>query len=131
MSDAAQELLELNQKLLVAIVNGDWKTYEQLCDSSITCFEPEARGQVVVGMPFHKYYFDLPGSPQKPGKNVTMSQPHVRLMGDSAAVLSYVRLTQSLDAAGQPQTGRMEETRVWQKIGGQWKHVHFHRSGNV
>ena len=51
-------------------------------------------------------------------------------MGDSAAVLSYVRLTQSLDASGNPQTGRMEETRVWQKIGGQWKHVHFHRSGN-
>jgi calcium/calmodulin-dependent protein kinase (CaM kinase) II len=131
MSDTAQELLELNQKLLVAIVSGDWKTYEQLCDPSITCFEAEARGQVVVGMPFHKYYFELPGSPQKPAKNVTMSQPHVRQMGDSAAVLSYVRLTQSLDAAGQPQTGRVEETRVWQKIGGQWKHVHFHRSGNV
>ena len=52
----------------------------------------------------------------------------MRLMGDSAAVISYVRLTQSLDASGAPQTGRMEETRVWQKIGGEWKHVHFHRS---
>lgn len=123
-----QQLLDLNQKLLVAIVTGDWKTYVALCDESITCFEPEARGQVVVGMPFHKYYFDLPASPQKPSKQVTMSQPHVRLMGENAAVLSYVRLTQSLDAAGAPQTGRMEETRVWQKIGGEWKHVHFHRS---
>jgi Calcium/calmodulin dependent protein kinase II association domain len=127
-ADLSQLLLDLNQKLLVAIVSGDWKTYETLCDPSITCFEPEARGQVVVGMPFHKYYFDLPGSPQKPAKNVTMSQPHVRLLGDDAAVLSYVRLTQSLDANGSPQTGRVEETRVWQKIGGQWKHVHFHRS---
>lgn len=123
-----EQLLELNQKLLVAIVSGDWNTYVSLCDPSITCFEPEARGQVVVGMPFHKYYFDLSASPQKPAKQVTMSQPHVRLMGDSAAVISYVRLTQSLDASGAPQTGRMEETRVWQKIGGQWKHVHFHRS---
>jgi hypothetical protein len=129
-ADLSQQLLDLNQKLLVAIVSGDWKTYETLCDPSITCFEPEARGQVVVGMTFHKYYFDLPGSPQKPAKNVTMSQPHVRLLGDDAAVLSYVRLTQSLDANGSPQTGRVEETRVWQKIGGQWKHVHFHRSGN-
>jgi calcium/calmodulin-dependent protein kinase (CaM kinase) II len=81
-------------------------------------------------MPFHKFYFDLPASSPKAAKNVTMSQPHVRLMGDSAAVVSYVRLTQSIDAAGAPQTSRMEETRVWQKIGGQWKHVHFHRSGN-
>ena len=129
--ELTQELLDLNQKLLVAIVSGDWKSYVTLCDPSITCFEPEARGQVVVGMPFHKYYFDLPSSPQKPAKNVTMSQPHVRLMGDDAAVLSYIRLTQSLDANGSPQTGRVEETRVWQKIGGAWKHVHFHRSLNT
>lgn len=125
------ELLALNQKLLESIVSGDWKTYESLCDSSITCFEPEARGQLATGMPFHKYYFDLPGLPQKPAKNVTMSQPHVRLLGSDAAVICYVRLTQSLDASGAPQTGRMEETRVWQRIGGQWKHVHFHRSGNA
>src|SRR5262245_13835902 len=129
-NELTQQLLELNQMLLVAIVSGDWKTYESLCDPSITCFEPEARGQIAVGMAFHKYFFDLPGSPQKPAKNVTMSQPHVRAMGDDAAVVSYVRLTQSLDASGTPQTGRVEETRVWQKIGGQWKHVHFHRSGN-
>jgi calcium/calmodulin dependent protein kinase II association protein len=127
-TDLSQQLLEINQKLLVAIVSGDWKTYESLCDSSITCFEPEARGQLAVGMAFHKYFFDLPGSPQKPAKNVTMSQPHVRLMGDNAAILSYVRLTQSLDDNGVPHIGRVEETRVWQKIGGQWKHVHFHRS---
>jgi hypothetical protein len=117
MPDLSQQLLELNQKLLTAIVGGDWKTYEALCDPSITCFEPEARGQVVAGMAFHKYYFELPGAPQKPAKNVTMAQPHVRL-------------TQSLDANGAPQTSRVEETRVWQKIDGQWKHVHFHRSGN-
>jgi hypothetical protein len=130
-TDLAQQLLDLNQQLLASIVGGDWKAYALLCDDSITCFEPEARGQLAVGMAFHKYYFDLPGSPQKPAKNVTMSQPHVRLLGDDAAVLSYVRLTQSLDAAGAPQTSRVEETRVWQKIGGQWKHVHFHRSGNA
>ena len=130
-TDLSQQLLDLNQKLLVAIVGGDWKTYESLCDPSITCFEPEARGQLAVGMAFHKYFFDLPATPQKPAKNVTMCQPHVRLLGDNAAVLSYVRLTQSLDANGQPQTSRVEETRVWQRIDGNWKHVHFHRSGNA
>jgi ketosteroid isomerase-like protein len=129
-SDLAQQLLDLNQKLLMAIVGGDWNTYKSLCDPSITCFEPEARGHLVVGMPFHKYFFDLLSSPQKPSKNVTMSQPHVRWMGDSA-VLSYVRLTQSLDENGVAHIGRVEETRVWQKIDGQWKHVHFHRSANA
>ena len=107
MSDLAQELLDLNQKLLAAIVAGDWKAYESLCDPSLTCFEPEARGQVVAGMAFHRYYFELPAGPQKPARNVTMAQPHVRLLGESAAVVSYVRLTQSLDPSGQPQTGRM------------------------
>lgn len=128
MNELVLELLALNQKLLEAIVGGDWKTYEAFCEPSITCFEPEARGQVVAGMAFHKYYFELPGSPQKPAKNVSMAQPHVRLLGGEGAVISYVRLTQSLDASGSPQTGRMEETRVWQKINGAWKHVHFHRS---
>ena len=126
--DAKQEVLAFNQKLLDAIVAGNWETYVALCDPSITCFEPEARGQVVEGMAFHKYYFDLVINPQTPAKNVTMAQPHVRLIGTDVAVVSYVRLTQSLDANGIPQTGRMEETRVWQKISGQWKHVHFHRS---
>jgi calcium/calmodulin-dependent protein kinase (CaM kinase) II len=122
-----EELLALNQELLQAIVTGDWKTYQSLCDPSLTCFEPESRGQLVAGMSFHTFYFDLP-APQPPARNVTMSQPHVRMLGNDAAVISYVRLTQSVDAAGTPQTSRVEETRVWQKLNGQWKHVHFHRS---
>src|SRR5436190_24268373 len=124
MSDPAQEIIALNQKLLESIVTADWKTYESLCDGSITCFEAEARGQLVAGIPFHKYYFDLGGPTAK--KLVTMASPHVRMLGSEAAVVCYVRLTQSLDAAGAAQTSKCEETRVWQKIGGAWKHVHFH-----
>ncbi len=48
-------------------------------------------------------------------------------MGD-AAIVSYVRLNQRVDAEGRPTTAAVEETRVWQKIDGQWRHVHFHRS---
>jgi len=131
MSDAVKnELIALNQKLLAAIVSGDWKTYAELCDPSISCFEPEARGHLVEGMPFHKFYFDLPSSGPKPavGTTVTMASPHVRLLGSDAAVLCYIRLNQKLDECGMPVTAHVEETRVWQKIGGAWKHVHFHRS---
>ncbi len=120
-----EELLKLNQQLLESIATGDWKTYEKLCDPSLTCFEPETVGQVVEGLGFHKFYFDL-GAAKGP-RTTTMASPHVRLMGDTA-VISYTRLTQRLDASGAPTTGQAQETRVWQREGGQWRHVHFHRS---
>ncbi len=130
MSDAVrQEVLAANQKLLDAIVRGEWKTYAELCDPTLTCLEPEARGHLVEGMPFHKFYFDLPAPTVKPaiGTTVTMASPHVRVMGD-VAVVAYIRLNQKLSAACEPITAAVEETRVWQRQGGSWKHVHVHRS---
>jgi calcium/calmodulin-dependent protein kinase (CaM kinase) II len=56
-----------------------------------------------------------------------MCCPKVKVMGD-VAVIAYVRLNQRLDADGSPVTIAVEETRVWQKRDGRWKHVHFHRS---
>ena len=125
MPDETAELLALNQRLLDSITAGDWSTYAELCDSSLTCFEPEACGHLVAGLPFHRFYFDLGGV--QGAHNTTMASPHVRLMGD-AAVVTYVRLNQRLDAGGHPTLAAIEETRVWQRIGGKWKHVHFHRS---
>jgi len=126
MADSvAEELLKLNQRLLDAIVAADWPAYQELCDPSITCFEPEALGQLVQGMNFHHFYFKF-GATQ--GNHCTsMASPHVRVMGD-VAVISYVRLNQRISANGSPVTRSVEETRVWQKQNGRWKHVHFHRS---
>jgi calcium/calmodulin-dependent protein kinase (CaM kinase) II len=121
-----QAVLDANQRLLHAIVGGDWSTYEQLCDPTITCFEPESRGHLVSGMPFHRFYFELGGA--KNPFNVTMASPDVRMLGDDAAVITYVRHVQRLDGDGLPQTSHVEETRVWQRQKGGWKHVHFHRS---
>ena len=120
-----EELLQINQRLLDSIIQGDWDTYAELCDPSLTAFEPEAVGNLVAGMDFHRFYFQL-GKPSAP-RQTSMSSPHVRLMGDSA-VLSYVRVSQSLDADGRPVSSAVEETRVWQKQAAGWKHVHFHRS---
>jgi ketosteroid isomerase-like protein len=125
MGAVETELLKLNEQLLQAIDGGLWDAYAKLCDPTISCFEPEACGQVVTGLPFHKFYFDLPRS-NSPKKS-TMANPHVRMMGDSA-VLSYVRVVQKLDATGAPISVAAMETRVWQKIDSTWKHVHFHRS---
>ena len=124
MSDE-DSLLNLNQSLLDSIVGGDWEAYAELCDVSLTCFEPEARGHLVEGLEFHQFYFG--GAPSTKKVNTTMASPHVRLMGD-VGIVCYTRLTQTHDASGAAITKSVEETRVWQKKDGQWKHVHFHRS---
>ena len=121
------ELVRLTQKLLDAIANGDWDAYEQLCDPTLTAFEPEARGNLAEGMGFHRFYFDL-GDFSGP-RNTTICAPHVRVMGD-VAIVSYVRMVQQLDGDRNPVTGTFEETRVWQRQQGKWRHVHFHRSAN-
>jgi calcium/calmodulin-dependent protein kinase (CaM kinase) II len=120
-----EELLDLTRRLLDSIMSGDWQTYAELCDETLTAFEPESAGQLVHGLAFHKYFFDL-GVGTTP-RAATICSPHVRVMGDSA-VVSYGRLNQSLSADGRPVTSSVYETRVWQKMAGRWKHVHFHRS---
>ena len=126
----ADHLLALSRKLLDSVVAGDWKTYSSLVAYDVTCFEPEARGHLVEGLPFHEHYFRLAAGGGKPPVHVTttLASPRVRLLGDDAAVVSYVRLVQKLDGDGVPVTSLCEETRVWQRIEGSWKHVHFHRS---
>ena len=128
-SSIESQLLELNDRLLASIAGKDWDAYAELCDPEVTCFEPEARGHLVAGLAFHKYYFGLP--PSTGSRNSTLSAPHVRLLGNDAAVVSYVRLIQYLDANGIAQTAQFEETRIWERQNGKWKHVHFHRSANA
>jgi ketosteroid isomerase-like protein len=119
------ELLDLNQQLLDSIAAADWETYQELCDPTLTAFEPEGRGHLIAGLEFHHFYFNL--GPPESSRNTTMSSPRVRVMGD-VAVVTYVRLVQSMNDAGAPITSLSEETRVWQMQQGHWRHVHFHRS---
>jgi calcium/calmodulin-dependent protein kinase (CaM kinase) II len=122
---AADEVLRLTQHLLDCIANGDWAGYEVLCDPTLTAFEPEALGQLVAGLEFHRFYFSLGGFRSQ--THTTLCAPHVRVMGD-VAVVAYTRLNQRVDADGSPTTVGFEETRVWQRRDGRWRHVHFHRS---
>ncbi len=119
------ELLDLTQKLLDCIAQRDWATYQTLCDPSLTAFEPEALGQLVEGLRFHRFYFDLGGG--RAAHNTTMCAPRVRVIGQ-VAIVTYIRLNQRVLEDGLPGTTGSEETRIWQKIGGAWKHIHFHRS---
>ncbi len=126
MDDApTQELLQLNQRLLNSIADGDWATYQELCDPSLTALEPESLGPLVEGMAFHRYYFDLGGIRGRP--QTTMCNPHGRVLGD-VAVIAYMRLIQRIGPDGNALTVGTAATRVWQRQDGRWKHVHFHRS---
>ena len=121
-----RELIEQTRALLTAICAGDWPTYERLCDPSLTAFEPEARGQLVAGLEFHRFYFDLGGHLGKHAN--TIAAPHVRMLGPDVGVVSYVRLVQRTTAGGAAETQRYDETRIWERQCGEWRHVHFHRS---
>jgi ketosteroid isomerase-like protein len=121
-----ERLLQLTHDLLGAISAGDWNAYVELCAEDLTCFEPEARGVCVEGLPFHKFYFDR--GAQASRFQATIADPKVRMLGPDAAVVAYTRLIQFASNSEPPMTERFEETRVWHRIDGTWKHVHFHRS---
>ncbi|XP_052823870.1 calcium/calmodulin-dependent protein kinase type II delta chain isoform X10 [Octopus bimaculoides] len=167
-SGRKQEIIKLTEQLIAAITSSDFEGYTRFVDPHVTSFEPEALGNLIVGMDFHKFYFDhakychrdtiskndgileycIPRTPTivEQGKfpadnpvlsknsktlNTTILNPHVHLLGDDAACIAYVRLTQYIDRDGVPITVQSEETRVWQRKDGKWQNVHFHRSGSL
>ena len=115
--------------MLESVAKGDWETYSQVCSDDVSCFEAESEGHLVEGLPFHRYYFDLPsGDSASPSPvTVTMARPHLRWLNDDAVVVSYTRLTQKLNNEA-PITATCCETRVWQRMGQEWRQVHVHRS---
>ena len=125
MPEATRELLQLTQRLLDCIAAGDWAAYQELCDPSLTAIEPESHGQLIEGLAFHRFYFDLGGIRGR--HQTTMCAPHVRVMGDVAVVV-YQRVVQRVNPDGQPVSSAAAETRVWQRKEGRWRHVHFHRT---
>lgn len=82
----------------------------------MTAFEPEAIGNLVEGLDFHKFYFDNRESfnfnlllndllkcllfsvkSTRHTTNTSILNPHVHLLGDDAAAIAYVRVTQTID----------------------------------
>ncbi|XP_033749808.1 calcium/calmodulin-dependent protein kinase type II delta chain-like isoform X2 [Pecten maximus] len=124
-----QDVIKLTEQLIAAITSGDYEAYTKFVDPHMTCFEPEAMGNLIVGMDFHKFYFDVHTKNNKQ-INTSILNPHVHLLGDDAACIAYVRLTQYIDRNGLPVTTQAEETRVWQRKDSKWQNVHFHRSGS-
>eukprot|EP00066_Takifugu_rubripes_P012151 XP_011601417.1 PREDICTED: calcium/calmodulin-dependent protein kinase type II subunit gamma isoform X4 [Takifugu rubripes] len=124
-----QEIIKMTEQLIEAINNGDFDAYTRICDPGLTSFEPESLGNLVEGMDFHKFYFENLLSKNSKPVHTTILNPHVHLIGEDAACIAYIRLTQYMDGQGRPRSCQSEETRVWQRRDAKWLNVHFHCSG--
>ncbi|GAA6214457.1 calcium/calmodulin-dependent protein kinase type II subunit gamma isoform X16 [Lates calcarifer] len=129
MKARKQEIIKITEQLIEAINNGDFDAYTRICDPGLTSFEPEALGNLVEGMDFHKFYFENLLSKNNKPVHTTLLNPHVHLIGEDAACIAYIRLTQFVDSTGHPRSSQSEETRVWHRRDGKWLNVHFHCSG--
>ncbi|XP_006899237.1 PREDICTED: calcium/calmodulin-dependent protein kinase type II subunit delta-like [Elephantulus edwardii] len=125
-----QEIIKVTEQLIEAINNGDFEAYTKICDTGLTAFEPEALGNLVEGMDFHRFYFENALSKSNKPIHTIILNPHAHLVGNDAACIAYIRLTQYMDGSGMPKTMQSEETQVWHRRDGQWQNVHFHRSGS-
>ncbi|XP_059211274.1 calcium/calmodulin-dependent protein kinase type II delta chain isoform X6 [Centropristis striata] len=125
-----QEIIKVTEQLIEAINNGDFEAYTKICDPGLTSFEPEALGNLVEGTDFHRFYFENALSKGKQPIHTILLNPHVHLIGDEAACIAYIRLTQYIDGSGLPRTMQSEETRIWHRRDSKWQNIHFHRSGS-
>ncbi|KAM7008613.1 calcium/calmodulin-dependent protein kinase type II delta 2 chain isoform 3-T3 [Tautogolabrus adspersus] len=125
-----QEIIKVTEQLIESINNGDFESYAKICDPGLTSFEPEALGNLVEGHDFHRFYFENALSKGNKPVHTILLNPHVHLIGENAACIAYIRLTQYMDGAGMPRTMQSEETRVWHRREGKWQNIHFHRSGS-
>ncbi|XP_026875649.2 calcium/calmodulin-dependent protein kinase type II subunit beta isoform X5 [Electrophorus electricus] len=128
-----QEIIKITEQLIEAVNNGDFEAYAKICDPGLTSFEPEALGNLVEGMDFHRFYFEnrkhaVLSKNSKP-IHTTILNPHVHLIGEDGACIAYIRLTQFVDGQGRPRSSQSEETRVWHRRDSRWQNVHFHCSG--
>ncbi|XP_077445445.1 calcium/calmodulin-dependent protein kinase type II delta chain-like [Stigmatopora argus] len=124
-----REIIEATKNLLTAITISDYEAYRKMCDPGLTSFEPESLGVFIEGMAFHRFLMESVAP--SPVPHTIIVNPHVRMLGEDAAYIAYVRLTQNLGQDFKARTAKAEETRIWHRNNGTWQHIHFHRSGST
>lgn len=124
MNDDVSAVTETLELLLNAIQRGDIPTYRRLVSETLTCFEPETRGNRVDGVEFHIFQTESQETPRR--FHLELVDPVIRVYGN-AAYAGYTLLV-SRDDDGDVTTTAMNETRIFAKQHGDWRMVHFHRS---
>lgn len=51
-------IIDLTKSLLKSIDTHDWETYVNLTDENLSCIEPESSNKIVIGLDFHKFFFE-------------------------------------------------------------------------
>ncbi len=123
MADTTQELLALNQRLLDSIAGGDWATYQELCDPSLTAVEPESHGQVIEGLN------SIVSTSTSAASAAAARQRNALRMSVSWAT-PLLSSTRGSSSALTPTGGVHSATsrRALARKDGKWRHVHFHRT---
>ena len=127
----SDEIVRLTQAVLSCVAAGDREVFRSLCHVQMTSFSNQARGHLLTGLAFHEHDFDdFDTAGPSGGPRIaeilteTILEPHVRLLGENAAIASAVRLVRN----GR-QTSTFEETCVWERDAAcRWWLVHWHRS---
>ncbi|NXA59107.1 KCC2D kinase, partial [Mohoua ochrocephala] len=131
-----QEIIKVTEQLIEAINNGDFEAYTKICDPGLTSFEPEALGNLVEGMDFHRFYFENGKYSLFISKEYYFSEFCYRCFSvcfcsAHSHITGHLRERRRyMDGSGMPKTMQSEETRVWHRRDGKWQNVHFHRSGS-
>ncbi|NXT26638.1 KCC2D kinase, partial [Syrrhaptes paradoxus] len=114
-----QEIIKVTEQLIEAINNGDFEAYTKICDPGLTSFEPEALGNLVEGMDFHRFYFEN-------GKHSFFVSVNLHLF----LVFVFLWSNQHFWFGTWYFCFVRGGTRVWHRRDGKWQNVHFHRSGS-
>ena len=120
------ELLEIVWRMLEAIHTGDWETYAMYTADDLSCYE-DVCAYRIDGLEFHSALIQLMAkNPSNRPSRFDMLAPRVQLYGDTG-IVTYTRLM-TFDEDGKPRWQTFNESRVFCKLSGVWKMVHFHRS---
>jgi len=121
------ELMSLTKKLLTRIyVDPSSDFYKEHVAEDVTCYE--GLPTRLDGIEYHLKALDaLAESTEHPGeRHIELMNPKVQLYGDVGVVTATVQFATFRNKS--VETRLLNETRVWAKIDGDWKLVHFHKS---
>jgi calcium/calmodulin-dependent protein kinase (CaM kinase) II len=122
--DEETELQEVLLRLLHGIREGDIEIYKELVDPELTCFEPESQGHGVRGLSFH--FFFMEHTTNSSSYHLELVDPTIKVYG-ATGYAAYTLLIQKNGDQG-VEISSVNETRIFRRIDGTWKMVHFHRS---
>ena len=118
-------IISLERATLDRWGKGDPTSYLDLYAPDITYFDPTREKRAEGLQEMKDYYAPLAGKIHV--DSFEMIDPKVQRTGD-AAVLSYQLASHGKSPKGVPYTVRWNSTKVYFRMGGQWKIVHDHWS---